>query len=797
MFPKPGPAVHYLDYNLIMRLLAGIFLCSVSALSFEVALIRVFSISLWYHFAFMVISMAMLGMGLGGTVMSLFSRLREPGNISLYGLFLAASIPVCYLAANLMPFDPVRLSWDRVQILYICLYYTILSAPFFFFGLIMSASLGSFSQRSGAIYGADLLGAGAGALFILLLMGDFGPERSFFLLSALASSGSLLMAGGGRRWIKTSAVITGSACLAVFLAAPPWIEARMSPYKGLKAALIYPGAKHIKTYLSAFGRVDTFRSPMARYAPGLSLRYLKDLPDQIGLSVDGDSITAITESVKSDFYGYLPASLPYEIGRRQDVLLIDPRGGLPALVARHYGAENVWKTESNPLVVDVIERDFGVFSGGIYSDNTWKGLGRSLLKRYRKSFDLIDVSLTEAVPSGHFGMAEDYRFTVEAFGEYLLHLKPEGLLSLNLFIIPPPRAELRLLSTAARALEETGAKDVRRHIAAIRSWGSICILIKKTPFSPDEISAIRNFAASMRFDVIYHAGVDKEDTNRFVKMPAFEYYEAFRDIIGPGTREGFLKNYVFDVREVRDKNPFFRHHLKIENISETYEIMGRKWQYFIEEGYLLPFVFLQVAILSALIVLLPLLRKTHSPAGGRFAALSYFAFIGLGFMFTEITLVHRMILPLENPSYAFSAVIASVLIGSGAGSLISRRVSPRWGKSVPLLLSFIAVLYVFFMPFAIDFLLGYPLWVKMAFSFFLIFPLGLIMGMPFPIGIRSMEERLVPWAWAVNGCFSVISPVLGVMAAMVWGFGFVLFAGGLTYLLAFFSFRGAFEPRLS
>lgn len=761
----------------------GIFLCSFSTLCFEITLTRVFSISLWYHFAFMVISIGMLGVGLSGTVLSLYPGLRRRERLGGYALLLGLSIPAGYLLSNLVPFDPERLAWDRVQLLYILAYYVLLSAPFFFFGLVVSTALSVASRRSGLVYGADLLGAGAGALTAVFIMGMVGPERTVFIVSLAALAGAVVM---GSRYRPLAAAVIVLAFLAIF---PDFAQVRMSPYKGLPVALKYPGAKHMRTYESGFSRVDAFQSPLARFAPGLSLKYLEELPPQIGLSVDGSNLTAITKADAGppEFLRFLPSALPYEIRPRNSVLIMDPKGGLNILLARKYSVERIHRMEFNPLIVDVIRKDFSEFSGQIYGEGTWTGLVRSRLMRTRDMYDVMDISLAKTVPSAAFGMAEDYRYTVEAFREYLEHLGPGGVLSISLFILPPPKTELRLLATAVRALEDMGVRNVRKSIAAVRSWGSICILVKPAPFDAKEIERLRGFARRNGFDLVYYPGIKKEETNIYTRMPTPAYYEAFENIMNPETREDFIGRYVFDIREVSDDRPFFHYHLKAGNFRETYELAGRKWQYFIEEGLLLPAVLIQALLASLALLFLPALRgKGHSP--GPRGLLLYFAFLGLGFMFIEVPLIQKMILPLEHPSYAVAGVLTSVLVSSGAGSLLSERFPALGSKFMVAVLAVLIVPYGLLINTAAESLLFFPLPVRFALAFALILPAGMMMGIPFPLGMRTLGDSapaLIPWAWAANGCFSVLGPVLAAMAAMWVGFQAVFLIGAACYAGAF------------
>jgi hypothetical protein len=742
----------------------------------------------------MIISIAMLGIGASGTILALYPKLRDLSNLGHYTLLLGATICLSYLLSNQIPFDPVRLSWSRLEILKIGLYYITLSIPFFFAGLTVASAFSSLSEKSGLIYGADLLGAGAGSVGILCLLSITAPENGVLILSSIVLTLTCLK---GKMKLKLIAF----ACISLnllFLCFPPeFIKPRLSPYKELQMALRYPGAEHLRTYFSPFSRIDIFRSPAVRFAPGISLTYLDPLPDQIGISTDGGEINAITtfdDVKKLSFLEYLPSALAYETGNKEDVMIIDPKGGLQALVGSHFGSEHLYKVESNSLLMRVVRDKYRDFSRDIFGNKTWSGLARSWLKSRDNKFDIIDISLMGVSSSGSLGIAEDYRFTVEAFKEYLAHLKAAGILSINLYISPPPRTELRLMHTIITALEELGINDARNRVAAIRSWGSICILVKAMPFTTEEIEIVREFSKKRRFDLIHLPDIKEEETNIYIHMPNNEYFSAFRSILSPETRGEFLERYIFDVKAVRDDRPFFHYYLKFKNIKIVYSIMGEKWQYFMEEGYILPALFVQVLFFSLLLMLVPAFtkkrgfrKKTESCR----CFLLYFALLGIGFMFIEISFIQKIILLLENPSNAVAVLLTSLLISSGIGSLLSYRRAIFRKPHILIVISLLVIAYSIFLPDIISAISQHSMPVKIISVLFIFMPPGILMGIPFPTGLKvlgQIDEAYIPWAWAINGCFSVLAPVLAVLLAIVTGFRTVLWLGSAAYLAAFFIF---------
>ena len=777
-----------------MKLESGIplliFIASLATLAFEVLLTRVFSITLWYHFAFMVVSIAMLGFAASGTLLALSPGLRRHDRIGWYLFALAATLPGGFILANLVPFDPVRLAWERTELLHILLTYLFLALPFFCTGLVITTAFSLESERAGLLYGADLVGAGIGSLGVLPLMGVIPPEQVVLLLSLLVAFAASL-AGGWR--LRGFACLLAVVVLSLLILHPGFIQPRISPYKGLEAALRYPGAEHLRTHHTPFARIDTFRSPAVRYAPGLSLRYLERLPEQIGISIDGGEVNAVTAAAEPAalvFLDDLPAALPYTMGSRREVLALDPLGGLPVLMAQRKGAVRVATVESTPALPGVIRDDFRGFSGDLYGKESQSGLGRSWLAGELRRFDLIDLTHQGAQPAGGFGIGEDYRFTVEAFREYLGHLTADGILCVNLFIIPPPRSELRIVATLAAALEELGVREPERHVAAIRSWGTITIVAKRTPLTPAEIAAVRRFSQERRFDLAWLPGAAAAESNRYVRTRDTDYFSAFRAILTPAERERFLSNYLFDVRPVRDEAPFFSFFLRLDRLGAIYRTMGSKWQFFLEEGYLLPAVLVQMLLISLVLVCLPLLAgKRSAGAGGvpRVILLGYFALLGVAYMFVEVALIQKLILPLEQPPVAVAAVLAALLVSSGCGSLLGQRFPWLERPATLLGLALLILLSALSLPWLIDCARPWPLPLRGAFFCLVTALPGLLMGIPFPAGLRLLGRTapgLIPWAWTVNGAVSVLAPLLAIMTAMVAGFRGVLLLGATAYFLA-------------
>ncbi|RJQ44681.1 MAG: hypothetical protein C4538_09930 [Nitrospiraceae bacterium] len=802
-----------------------VFLVSCSVLMFEIALTRLFSVTLWYHFTFMVISIAMLGIGSAGTVLSVFTKgyasyvpserenplksniiswlFRRETLVSVYPLLAGFSIYSSLVISSLIPFDPAQFLWDRAQIFYLALYCLSLSLPFFFSGLLIATAFSLYSGRSGLIYGSDLLGAGTGSVLVLVLLKSGPPEYSAITASLLCAAGAFLSGG---KPVKITALFFAMIILMILSFYPDLIRMKMSPFKPLSVYLKFPGAEHLKTFYSPYSQIDAFKSPAVRFAPGLSLLYSEPLPDQIGLSRDGDRIDVITDGRNKDgllFLEFLPSSAGYEMGQKKnDVLILDPGGGLAALAAAYYGSENIYNVESNPLVVEAVRDDYHTFSGNVFEKNTSAGHGRSFLQsRDGASFDLIDLSITGVSVSSTLGISEDYRFTVEAFLQYMKALKKNGMISISLYLTPPPRTEFRILSTLAAAVEQTGTGDIISRFVALRSWDSMTILAKNTPFTLQETEQLKEFSYSKRFDLLYYPGIKKGESSEFIKTASDDYFSGFQKILDPATRQVFIDEYPFDIRPVYDENPFFHDYFKLNNIKAIYETMGRNWLYFMEGGYLLPVIFLIIILSAAVIISIPFIFGKSFKAALRHIVTAqsgpsllvpvivFFSMLGLGFMFAEITFIQKTILLLENPAYSFVVVITAILTGSGLGSITSSRFPRSTPPFLLLVLSFIIITYIFIYPMLPPLLYPFHPMLRTTIVFIILLPPGFLMGMPFPAGMKLLGEKcqiLIPWAWAVNACMSVLAPILALMIALSAGFSTVLWISALAYSIASF-----------
>jgi hypothetical protein len=813
----------------VFALYAGIFLVSAAMLALEIILTRLFAVTQWHHFAFISVSVALLGLGASGTWLALYplerNRHLQQGFTAeerdrallrrlaaIAGLF-AIGILLAYLAMNHVPFDSYRLAWERRQLLYLAVYYAALVVPFFFAGLGVGLALAAWPRRANSVYAANLAGSALGSLTALVAIPRLGGPGAVLSASALGmlaatvftlGAGTRRALGKSHRYIAAlsweSPLLPAACCLLLLLLClhtPRLFELRLSPYKTLSTSMLLPDARLVFSRWNAFSRVDVVESTAIHSAPGLSLSFNGQLPRQLGLMVDGGNLTPITCAADpSDelFLRHLPTALPYLLRPQARALVIEPRGGLDLLVALDGGASFVVALESNPLVVQAV-RQAGAGCGPTpYDDGRVSVVSeeaRSYLRRSPERYDIVLLSLSDTyqpVISGAYSLSESYAYTLEAFRDYVEHLREDGLLVVTRWIQSPPSEELRACVLVAEALQQAAAGAPSERVVAFRTWSTATILAKRTPFRSEEIAQLKEFCTEHSFDLIYYPGITAAETNRYNVLSDTLHYDTFREALASTSRQALLRRYPYEVSPPSDDRPFFFHYFKWGQTEAILQQLGKTFQPFGGSGFLILLALLALAVaLSLVLILLPLVVRgirDVSLSNLSLNLLLYFFLLGLGYLFVEMPLLQQFILFVGQPTYSFSLVLFSILFFSGLGSLAAPRFPLR--RSLPILVITILA-YPLLLSRLFGWVIGWPLPWRVLIAVLSLGPVGFLLGQPLPGGIRLLEERApqeIPWAWAVNGCASVLSSILAVLGAVTWGFTRVLVAGALTYLLA-------------
>jgi hypothetical protein len=790
----------------IKNMYFAVFLISCATLLTQVSLTRLFSVAIWHHFAFLVVAIAFLGFSVGGTILMLkpsyISAVRR--NLSDYALFFSASVVLSMLVNRLIPFDPIRFSWDHGQIWLLFACYLTWAVPFCFSGLILSALYTYQARKVHTLYFSDLFGAAGGCMLAWVLFPMVGGEGALMSASLSAVLASWCFNFPRRMVVKA---VFSLILLILMTIKPEPFSTRISPFKPLMTALSYPNAKILHTQWDVASRVDIVQSGAVRFAPGLSLTFDKDLPDQVGITVDGENLTAVTRFTGGiqdlQFVAYLPSSLPYALERPEKTLIMQAGGGLLGIAALYHGVKEIVCLEPNALVVDMMRRHLRSFSGDITERRPFIWIaeeGRTFLARNKGPYDLIQMGITDALGAssiGLYGLRESYDLTVEALGQVLSALSERGFFCATRYLIPPPRAEARLFNTALAALVHVGAADPSRHLAAIRSWGAFTLLMKKSPLTSEDLERIRGFCRRMEFDVVYYPGISPAETNRYNRLENPHYFQLLKQLAGPNTRDRVIGAYPFDLSAPWDDRPFFFHLFKIGRTGEIFQALRGKWEFFLEGGFLVYLTTAQSVLIALCIICTPLFFLLRNGLTMPKASLVYFFFLGIGYMLLEIMLMERFILFLGKPVYAFTATLSSLLASTGLGSLCGSKLKGKIDKRnylwiallIVVILIYTCILHSFITAF-MEF--SFPLRVLLA--LLIISPLGFLMGLPFPFGIAVLEKTapsFIPWAWSINACSASVGASLSMVLALHGGFTLVTVLAAGCYLSALILYRRA------
>ena len=816
---------------------AALLLVSASVLSYQVILVRAFSIGQWHHFAYMVISIALLGFGASGTLLAALAQKRsrtaarlQVSHASWFAISVSAfaiALPVSFWLAQRVPFDPFLIIWDWPQVLYVGAYYLALSVPFFAAATAIGLVFTSESASCPRLYAFNMAGSGAGALVALVLLSVMAVEWALVGVTALAQVAAILALfdgkffrdQGARRILAVASVaIMVILTLASFFR-PPTV--RLSQYKGLSHALNLPDARVVAERSSALARVDVVASPAIREAPGLSLIAPMDAipPRQLGLYMDAESAGAITafdgDTSKLNYRDWMITAAPYfafqDAPRDLRACVLGSGGGAGVLLALRHGAWQVDAVELDPNVPELLRGEFRAFAGGLYDRpevRLHRVDARAFVQAAHGNWNVIDLSLIDSFAASAVGVGavrENYLYTREAFEAFLRHLRPDGVLAVTRWVRTPPRDELKLFATGIAALERMGLNPAER-LVLIRSWAAATLLVKKEAFTAQELGSLRRWAEERLFDTAYFPGITTDQHNRHNVLEHDYYFEATTAFLAGGeTRERFFHDYAFNVSPATDDRPYFFQFFRWRALPLMLSTFHQSWIPFSEWGYLILVATLaQATLLGILLIASPLLLLTrHSPpndsaiasplvgAAARLQVLLYFLALGLGYLLVEMALIQRLVFFVADPSYAVAVVLAGLLFFSGLGSAWAGR-QLRMGISAKqlacwaaLVVAFTGAVYSFGLQAMLTPLLRWPLPARMVLALTAMLPL-VAMGIPFPLGLRQLGRNhgeLLPWAWAINGCASVLAGPLATLLAVGAGLSTVLLVASGCYVV--------------
>lgn len=811
------------------QLLGALFAVSAASIGFEIMLTRYFAISSWSEYGYWVISIAMAGYSASGVVLSLFRDFffRQAHRFFFFiPLLLPVTACVGFYLVTLNPFNPLELQDTNLwmdQFQNIAKYYAALFPFFFLSGIYISLSfLALTNEKIGAVYAADLVGAGIGALLMLWAMFRVHPYYllcTLIPLWALAAWAAQYRARFEAKAWKWSAVI-----LAVFLlgevASVKLNRAHFCQYKMITPALNVSDARVKQRIFSPYGYYLLLENFTERLDIDLSNNYvllkIEGPPPAYGLYLDGNRVESFPKVPKTDM-SYAKGSLdifPYVLKPKSRALLVGTRGGFRVGEVLTNGSAEVVALESDPNILDLLQ-------GSLFPNvKRWlkdprvellRQAPESYLAGSAKGFDIIDLS-SEFLDQAD---ANKYAFTREGLQSCVKALNPGGVVSLPVSMREFTVYSLKLLETARQALQGLGVQEPEKHLAVYRSAWNVRILVSKEPWAPGALESLRSFCDSHSFDISYFPGLARGDWEIFNDLPPTilsagdepvaapkEISDALRDdclqLLSP-QGQAFRDSHFFNLRPSTHDRPFFYSVLRLSHLREIIDNLSQIPRE--EIGYLINLAVLPQSLFWALLVLaLPLVKHARGtvplPQLGK--TLVYFSCLGLGFLFIEIVLIEKGSYFLGDRTIAFSLILCAMLVFSGLGSWFSGsflRQPQDLLRPAALALGIWLLLSLGLMDGMLGSMLSRSLGAKCfilgAWAALASFPLGFF----FPLGLSRLprESGLIPWAWALNGAFSVVATPLANLVAIGEGYHWLLILSFALYGLAFV----AFPPGLS
>jgi hypothetical protein len=778
--------------------LAPLFLVSLATVGFEIALTRYFAVAKWSEYGYWVISIVLAGFALSGVVMALTRpALARHGQMLLDWLpavlVLAAAIGFHFVVTN--RFNPLQLQneqslWDQLGL--IGLYYAALLPFFSLAGLYVSLCFVLNDHEIGRVYGFDLTGAGAGSLAALGLMSFLHP---FDLLPALLVPMAMAAFGTGR-WPRLAALAALLAAEALLLLGP---QAAFNDYKAIYAPLNTQDAhvqRELRTPRGLYMLLDDFTERVdTDLSNNAGLMGLDSPPPALGLYRDGNRIAALPKNgaITAGYAKGSLSALPYLLRPSARVLMVGSSGGFRAAEARALGAVSVAVLEPEPVLRALLTEP---------TDSN-SPIAAAIAGRY----DLIDIS-ADFLDTGEANTAA---FATEALSRYLVAVGPQGLVSIPVSIREFPAYAVRMLATARSALLAAGlAPDTR--VMVIRSAWNLRILLSPAPFTPEMIAAAQRFATERSFDLPYFPGIETAPRAEiFNDLPAVSFtdgavtsgagaHDAIADeapdaLAGRPTESG----QAFDLRPISLDRPSFYAVLRLAHLGTILARLELLPQ--AEIGPLVNLAVLAQAIVIAVLVLaVPLLggRRVKSDGVSAWRAAVYFAGLGLGFLFIELYLIERASFYLNDRTAGFALVLTAMLIFSGLGSMLAERFAsnPRRGIDIAIVIVALwCIACLLGLNEAILASLALPYLARAALVVAVVAPVSIALGLPFPLGLsRAGSGGFMPWAWGLNGAFSVVSTPLANLIALQMGYSMVLQSALAVYLLAALIFPRVREP---
>jgi hypothetical protein len=733
--------------------LIGVGLVAGCTLALQVLLTRVFSNVLLYHFGFLTISLALLGVGAAALVVYIrpgwFDGVALERQLARFGLAFGALLAIA--AFVIVRLDYVYTGIDTGFALTLAAASALAALPFLAGGVVIALAVRGYARDIGTLYAFDLAGAGLGAVAVVPLLWLIAAPTLIVMVAGLGAVAALLFAGAApeRTWALGG---TAVALVLVVLASatdvydlkPPGLAPVADRWTPISRVLGYGALSKSGSGYVTYDRVIGEVVPYRRGEPLPDWRKTQEGPQSVGYQLTGP-------------------------GR---ALIIGGGGGrdiLAALAER----QRVDVIELNRAIRDVVDDDLRGLSGAPYTlpgVSTAIGDGRSTLSERDERYDTVHLGFTDTYSGNSaqaFALTENNLYTVEAFREYLDHLKPDGVLNVSRPNREGINEALRATVLALEALRREGVARPERNVVVLlgrytspfNTFAYGTVLAKRRPFTGEELSTVKRFA--------------RERSEGVAFAPGGPYAAGWDELAAASDHRAFCEHAAFDYCAPTDDRPFFFNLQRVGHFGETAAPGGFR----VPDPTLILAITLGILlVLSAAAFALPLalVRGEGRPGVG---SLGFFAAIGLGFLALEVVLIQRFVLFLGFPTYALSVVLFALLIFTGLGSLLSVRAGAREPRRTLIAALAAGAAMIALAAFGLQPLLraliDLPFAARIACTVALLAPLGVVLGMAMPLGLRRLE-RLHPsgvaWAWAINGIASVLASVLAITVAIMFGF---------------------------
>jgi len=764
--------------NEMMRYYLGISIICGATLILELTLTRLFAFIFFNHFAFLIISTALFGLGLSGVILSIFPSLRR-FNFHKMLMFLATCLSLSVIVTLKVVLDvPLQfgqMGEQPIQFLYLLIYYLALATPFFFSGTIIVLLLSNFPEKVNKLYFADLVGAGLGCLSVILIVPKLGAPGAVLLTALLGLVAALCLARLADRRILIVDAILFAAIIVLFAYRDTVFQ-----------ATVHEAKRDFKKSQMA-GEVE-----FSKWGPVSRIDVTPHGPFKI-IWIDGGT----NQGYMVPFNGKVKTLRPdrraaevYRLVENPEVLVVGPAGGEEVLYALSYRPRSIIGVELDPVIVNIVQGRYRRYIGGVFNQpnvELFNDEGRSFIRRSTQKYDIIQQIKSAspvAIASGAVNLSETYLITVEAFQEYLDHLKEGG------FIYIQRLGAIRLAVIAAQVLRARGVAHPEEQIIILHDplspFGGKFIL-KNGAFTEQELETFRE--PGVYENVLYGP--------KALKIANPEYEEYLRLIASPDGWKHYYDEVGIDISPVTDDRPFFNHFTRF--LRFDLRKMPPGFDMFLENfrrsDLILIAILTEAALLSGIFIILPLylFRRSGLRSPGKIRFLLYFCALGMGFILIEIAFIQKFTLFMGSPIYSVTVVLFAILTAAGCGSFLSGKFRQHPKRALSFIVPAIAVLcglILFASPVIFKACLGYPIGVRVLVAILLIAPLAFLMGMPFPLGItltNQVSERLIPWVWGINGYATVIGSVLCVILALIFGFKVVIFIAAGIYLAGLLS----------